>query len=119
MVNKNADYWQKDSKGKQLPYLDKITFKPVAEAIQRVNSLEGGQLDVMHTSDGQQMSTLEQKASQFNLMQEQQGRREIRYYLMNMAKPPLDDPTRRHGGRARHRPRPDQHDPQQRRLRHR
>ena len=28
VVNKNPDYWQKDSKGKQLPYLDKITFKP-------------------------------------------------------------------------------------------
>jgi peptide/nickel transport system substrate-binding protein len=95
VVTKNADYWQEDSKGKQLPYLDKITFKPVAEAIQRVNSLEGGQLDVMHTSDGQQVSALEQKASQFNLMQEQPGRREIRYYLMNVAKPPLDDPTAR------------------------
>jgi peptide/nickel transport system substrate-binding protein len=95
VVNKNPDYWQKDSKGKQLPYLDKITFKPVAEAIQRVNSLEGGQLDVMHTSDGQQVYALEQKASQFNLMKEQQGRREIRYYLMNVAKPPLDDPTAR------------------------
>ncbi len=104
VVNKNPDYWQKDSKGKQLPYLDKITFKPVAEAIQRVNSLEGGQLDVMHTSDGQQVSALEQKASQFNLMQEQQGRREIRYYLMNVAKPPLDDPTARARGCARHRP---------------
>jgi peptide/nickel transport system substrate-binding protein len=95
VVNKNPNYWQKDSKGKQLPYLDKITFKPVAEAVQRVNSLEGGQLDVMHTSDGQQVYALEQKASQFNLMKEQTGRREIRYYLMNVAKPPLDDPTAR------------------------
>ena len=49
MVNKNPDYWQKDAKGTQLPYLDKITFKPVAEAAQRVNALQGGQLDVIHT----------------------------------------------------------------------
>jgi peptide/nickel transport system substrate-binding protein len=95
VVNKNPNYWQKDSNGRQLPYLDKITFKPVAEAVQRVNSLEGGQLDVMHTSDGQQVYALEQKASQFNLIKEQTGRREIRYYLMNVAKPPLDDPTAR------------------------
>ena len=33
VVNKNPDYWQKDAKGTQLPYLDKITFKPVAEAV--------------------------------------------------------------------------------------
>ena len=91
VVNKNPDYWQKDSKGNQLPYLDKITFKPIAEASQRVASLEGGQLDVMHTSDGQQVDALDQMASQFNLMKEKPGRRETRYYLMNVAKAPLDD----------------------------
>ena len=32
-----------------------------------------------------------QLASQFNLMREKPGRREVRYYLMNAAKPPLDD----------------------------
>ena len=32
VANKNPDYWQKDSKGTQFPYLDKITFKPIAEA---------------------------------------------------------------------------------------
>ena len=56
------------------------------------NSLQGGQLDVMHTSDGQQVdarcassrasSTLDAGAA---------GRREIRYYLMNARKAPLDD----------------------------
>ncbi len=91
VVNKNPDYWQKDSKGKQLPYLDKITFKPIAEAGQRVNSLVGKQLDVMHTSDGQQVDALDQMAGQFNLMKEPKGRRETRYYLMNVAKAPLDD----------------------------
>ena len=91
VVNKNPDYWQKDSKGKQLPYLDKITFKPIAEASQRVASLQGGQLDVMHTSDGQQVDALDQLASQYNLMTEVPGRRETRYYLMNVSKAPLDD----------------------------
>jgi peptide/nickel transport system substrate-binding protein len=95
VVNKNPNYWQKDSKGRQLPYLDKITFKPIAEASQRVNSLVGKQLDVMHTSDGQQVDALNQQASQFNLMKEKPGRRETRYYLMNVAKPPLDDITAR------------------------
>ncbi len=75
MVNKNPDYWQKDAKGTQLPYLDKITFKPVAEAVQRVNSLQGGQLDVIHTSDGQQVDALRtsSRASSTCSMQEQPG----------------------------------------------
>ena len=88
---RNPDYWQEDARGNQLPYLDKITFRPVAEANQRVNSLQGGQLDVIHTSDGQQVDALDQLADQYTLMKEKPGRREVRYYLMNTAKPPLDD----------------------------
>jgi peptide/nickel transport system substrate-binding protein len=91
VANKNPDYWQKDSKGKQLPYLDKITFKPVAEAVQRINSLQGGQLDMVHTSDGQQVDALRQLTGQFNVLEQPKGRSEVRYYLMNAAKPPLDD----------------------------
>jgi peptide/nickel transport system substrate-binding protein len=92
VATKNPDYWQKDSKGTQLPYLDKITFKPVAEAVQRLNSLQGGQLDLMHTSDGQQVDALENQLNgQFNVLKEPIGRAEVRYYLLNAAKPPLDD----------------------------
>jgi peptide/nickel transport system substrate-binding protein len=95
VVERNPDYWQKDAKGNQLPYLDKITFRPVAEAIQRVNSLQGGALDIIHTSDGQQVNAIDQQASSYTLLQEKPGRREVRYYLMNVAKPPLDDLTAR------------------------
>jgi len=91
VANKNPDYWQKDSKGTKLPYLDKITFKPVAEAVQRINSLQGGQLDMVHTSDGQQVDALRQLTGQFNVLEQPPGRSEVRYYLMNAAKPPLDD----------------------------
>src|SRR4051812_16670298 len=88
VANKNPDYWQKDSKGRPLPYLDKITFKPVAEAVQRVNSLQGGQLDLIHTPDGQQVDALRQLTGQFNVLEQPPGRSEVRYYLMNAAKPP-------------------------------
>ena len=95
VVERNPDYWQKDKNGVQLPYLDKITFKPVAESVQRVNSLKGGQLDVIHTADGQQYAQLENMGSTYTLLNEKDGRREMRYYLMNVAKPPLDDPNAR------------------------
>ena len=91
VANKNPDYWQKDAKGTQLPYLDKITFKPIAEASQRVNSLQGGSVDLIHTSDGQQIDALRQLAATINLTEQPAGRAEVRYYLMNAAKPPLDD----------------------------
>jgi peptide/nickel transport system substrate-binding protein len=91
VATKNPDYWQKDAKGKQLPYLDKITFKPVAEAVQRTNGLQSGQYDIIHVTDGHQIAALEPQKTQFNLMLQGPGRREVRYYLMNAAKPPLDD----------------------------
>jgi peptide/nickel transport system substrate-binding protein len=91
VVNKNPDYWQKDANGKALPYLDKITFKPVAEAVQRTNGLQGGQLDVIQTADGQQVDALQQLKANFNVVRQKPGRSEVRYYLLNAAKPPLDD----------------------------
>jgi peptide/nickel transport system substrate-binding protein len=95
VVKKNPNYWQKDANGTQLPYLDKITFKPVADAGQRVASLEGGSLDVIHTSDGIQVDTLLQDKAKFSEMYEKPGRREVRYLLLNAAKPPLNDPVAR------------------------
>ncbi len=59
--------------------------------MQRVNSLQGGQLDLIHTSDGQQVDALRQLTGQFNVLDQAAGRSEVRYYLMNAAKPPLDD----------------------------
>ena len=114
VVTKNASYWQKDAKGTQLPYLDKITFKPVLEAAQRVNSFKGGQFNVIHTTNGQQITQLLPLAKQYNLMQEQPGRREVRYYLMNTSKAPLDDPNARLAVAIRHRPQPDQRGHQRR-----
>jgi peptide/nickel transport system substrate-binding protein len=47
---KNPDYWQKDADGTQLPYLDQITFKPVPDGQQRLNGLQSGQFQLIHTS---------------------------------------------------------------------
>ena len=41
---RNPNYWRKDADGVQLPYLDKITFKYVNNASQRVKGLKSGEL---------------------------------------------------------------------------
>src|SRR5262249_21447317 len=94
-VKRNPNYWQKDANGVQLPYLDKITFKPVADAGQRVASLEGGSLDVIHTSDGIQVDNLLKDKAKFSEMYEKPGHRRLRHLLRNAAKPPLNDPIAR------------------------
>jgi peptide/nickel transport system substrate-binding protein len=94
VATRNPHYWQKDKNGTQLPYLDKITFKPNPDAEQRLNQLQAGQLDIMHTTSGQVMTQLD-GISSLNQMREKAGKREVRYYLLNAAKPPFDDITAR------------------------
>ena len=42
-VDKNPTYWQTDKDGVRLPYLDSITFTPVVDGQQRLNTLVSGQ----------------------------------------------------------------------------
>lgn len=45
VVVRNPNYWRKDAKGRQLPYLDKITFTVVKEASQRAAAVRTGRGD--------------------------------------------------------------------------
>ena len=45
IVVKNPNYWRKDGKGRQLPYLDQITFVSVKEASQRAAAVRRGSAD--------------------------------------------------------------------------
>lgn len=45
IVVRNPNYWRKDGKGRQLPYLDKITFVTVKEASQRAAAVRRGSAD--------------------------------------------------------------------------
>jgi peptide/nickel transport system substrate-binding protein len=95
-VERNPNYWQKDAKGNQLPYLDKITFVPVVDASARDNQLEGGQLDMEHTSTALSIDKLQQLgSSQVSILRDKSGTRDERYYMFNVAKPPLNDLTAR------------------------
>ena len=50
-VVKNPNYWRKDSFGQQLPYLDKITFKPVPDGSAMLNGLQSKTFDLANTDD--------------------------------------------------------------------
>jgi peptide/nickel transport system substrate-binding protein len=93
-VVKNPDYWKKDAKGKQLPYLDKITFVPVPDSPTRDTQLQGGQLDLVHTSSAQSIDRLKTVAGVTETT-EKAGNRDVRYYLINTSKAPFDNPDAR------------------------
>lgn len=50
-VVKNPNYWRKDTFGQQLPYLDKITFKPQPDGSQMLNGLQSHTYDLANTDD--------------------------------------------------------------------
>ena len=53
VAKRNPNYWYKDPKtGQQLPYLNQITFVPQEDGAKRTSSLEAGDFQMIHTSDG-------------------------------------------------------------------
>ncbi|MFA5883342.1 MAG: ABC transporter substrate-binding protein [Acidimicrobiia bacterium] len=93
-VVKNPNYWKKDAKGNALPCLDKITFVPVPDSPTRDTQLQGGQLDIMHTSSASSIDGLK-STSGIDLVYDVKGNRETRYYQINASKPPFNDPKAR------------------------
>lgn len=80
-------YWQKDDNGIQLPYLDKLTIKPIPDSGQRVAALEAGNIDIFQTADSGTVADAEAKG--FTAQKISGSSSTI--LLMNNAKPPFDD----------------------------
>jgi peptide/nickel transport system substrate-binding protein len=59
VVVKNPNYWRKDGKGRQLPYLDKIEFVVVKEASQRAAAVRRGTADAGFFVQGDATFTLD------------------------------------------------------------
>ena len=51
VVEKNTSYWRKDDSGTQLPYLDKITFRPIPDTAKRLQAVQNKEVDLIQTAD--------------------------------------------------------------------
>jgi peptide/nickel transport system substrate-binding protein len=93
---KNPDYWGTDADGNQLPYLDKITFRPLEDGRARLNSLEGGELQAMHTSGALQIEEIRNQAESGALNNVESDKfGEVGYIMLNSSQPPFDNLTAR------------------------
>ncbi len=45
---RNANYWKKDASGAQLPYVDKVTYRPITDATVLLTNIKTGYLDVTY-----------------------------------------------------------------------
>jgi peptide/nickel transport system substrate-binding protein len=80
-------YWGKDDDGVQLPYLDKITFLPIADAGQRVTALATGKVDMIQTADSATIAQAEKDGFEAQKISGSSST----VVLLNNAKPPFND----------------------------
>jgi peptide/nickel transport system substrate-binding protein len=89
-VVKNPNYWRKG-----FPYLDEIKFVPVPDGAQRFTQFQGGALDAAHDSVGRDLTQYQGLSSQASITKQPNGRMEITHDLINVTRPPFDDPNAR------------------------
>jgi peptide/nickel transport system substrate-binding protein len=91
-VVKNENYWRKDQYGQALPYLDKITFKPVTETSTLVNGLTTKLFDMALTDDNLAQFQLKPNvdAGSLDMLTSDQFP-EVSYTLFNDSKPPFNN----------------------------
>jgi len=94
VATRNPDYWRTDAEGRELPYLDKVEFKIFEDVQSRTSALTSGQIDIMHTANGDAIAGLrtQAEAGEINLI-ENSANAETNYLMLNVGNPdsPLAD----------------------------
>ena len=86
-VVRNPGYWREG-----LPYLDEVEFRPIPDANQAVNAIQGGEIDAMHTSSALAIADLRAVAEAGEIaLYESDDFTEVGYVMLNVAKPPFDN----------------------------
>ena len=92
-ATKYESYWRKDASGAQLPYLDSIEFQVIPEGNTRTSALRTGDINMMHTSDPQEIVTLREQAKSGSLqIVEDSGEGEEDFLIVNTQDPAVKDP---------------------------
>jgi peptide/nickel transport system substrate-binding protein len=87
IAEKNTYYWRKDDKGRQLPYLDKIIFRPIVSVDTRLSSLKAGDIDTMMSNAAAILGKAEEGGFPVSSKLNSSGYS----WLLNNSKAPTDD----------------------------
>ena len=87
-ATRNPSYWRPG-----LPYLDSITFRPIPDPPSRANSLLAGDVDVMHSSDAQNVAEFRSRSdfSRLSDLDSVLGEPDQNFIMLNTAAAPLND----------------------------
>lgn len=96
VVERNPDYWRRDERGVQLPYLDGIEFLPMPDEDARVSAMRSGDIDMTHAATTAGGARLRELAAEGALqLVEQPDETEVAFVMLNHGAPPFDDPHAR------------------------
>ena len=62
-LERNPDWWGKDTAGNKLPFLDKVIVKPIIDADVRLTNLRTGDLQVINQVNGKDVATVKADSS--------------------------------------------------------
>lgn len=63
VLERNPEYWRKDKDGQALPYLDKLTFRPIPNEETRLANLKTGEIDVSDGAPAKDVEALKKDTS--------------------------------------------------------
>ncbi len=89
-VSRKPDYWMTDATGKQLPYLDSISFQVIEDPEISVEALQAGDVDLVITPSGRARSAIQDQGDYSIALIERHV--DTTYLLVDLDKPgPLQD----------------------------
>jgi len=86
VVKRNPNYWMKDAKGNQLPYLDSIEYRVIEDSETAGSALENGDIDIFSTSSAVVINKFRGQADEFPMV-EQDSLTETNFVLIDLDKP--------------------------------
>lgn len=96
VLDRNPHYWMRDANGDQLPYLDRIEYRPVTQASSRMNGVLSGDLDMTSSISAQDYQTIEDAEADGTLINTRsEAFAQPSFLQLNIAEPPFDNKNAR------------------------
>ncbi len=91
-ARRNPSYWRTG-----LPYLDEITYRPIPSDAARLDSIESGAIQIMHTESAELILDLRAKSGYGYIddLHNTHGEPSMDFAMLNLGAPPFDDPIAR------------------------